>query len=100
MSDNQLQYGAINNTWFLYRPCNNPRHLYISPVIVYDHLQPTLFKCFLYLVSLSHLNRECPILLSSEDSSPHDDVASFVDDGTDDNLPHDDVDGDPSFDDT
>ena len=66
----------------VYRPCNNPGHLDISPLIVYDHLHPTSFGSPLYLASLSHLNRECPSLLSSGDDSPHDNV-----------------DGDPSYDD-
>ena len=62
LSHNHLQFGALttyDNTWFLYRPRENPGQLCISPPIQYDNQQPTLFQCLFYLTSLARDGHDC-----------------------------------------
>ena len=69
LSHNELRYGVLttyDKTWFLYREncC-----LYISPPIQHDDLQPTLFQCLFYLISLARDNHRCSAAPSSNPSN-------------------------------
>jgi hypothetical protein len=62
LSHNRLRFGALttyDQTWFLYRPPENPGQLCISPVIRFNSQQPTLFQCFYYLARLARSGYYC-----------------------------------------
>ena len=81
---NHLRYGVIStydNTWFLFRPPNNPGELQISSSFQSNSQQPTLFQGFCHLLSLVDKEHMCnsappspPVLLlsSNEDEDPSD----------------------------
>ena len=62
LSHNNLQFGALttyDNTWFLYRPRENPGQLCVSPPIQYNNQEPTLLQCLFYLISRARDDHKC-----------------------------------------
>ena len=101
LSHNELRYGVLttyDKTWFLYR--ENPDHFCISPPIQHDDLQPTLFQCLFYLVSLARYNHKCASarsLHNDDDDHGDDGGGDYGDSGDDDHSDGGD-DGDSSDD--
>lgn len=62
LSYNHLRYGvftAYDQTWFLYRPPQNPGELHVSLAVQHDQLQSTLLQCFFHIVSLALAESKC-----------------------------------------
>ncbi|CAI2189768.1 9503_t:CDS:2 [Funneliformis geosporum] len=81
---NQLQYGILttyNQHWFLRRPKNEPRALYISPTVEIESKDPSIFQCYSYIQHLSRTDTECPSPGETSPSSP----SSFSDNESSDN---------------
>lgn len=67
MSQNGLQYGVLStyeSTWFLCRPKDGPRNLLISEVVKDTGTNPSLFRCFAFIMSLARNDRASPIPVS------------------------------------
>jgi hypothetical protein len=82
---NQLQYGILstyNQHWFLQRPKNEPRALYISPTINIELKDPSIFQCYAYIQHLSRIDTKCP---SPEVTPPSSPPSSFDDSDSSDN---------------
>ena len=77
MGDGWLRYSVLSTyekTWFMYRHFDNPGQLFISDCIEQTSTDPTLLRCFLYMVYLSggednHWSPAPP--QSSSPSPPH-----------------------------
>ena len=63
MGHNELQYGVLSTyevTWFLRRPPDNTGQLCISKAVTSTAVNPTLFQCFAYIMSLARHNSNAP----------------------------------------
>ncbi|PKC12819.1 hypothetical protein RhiirA5_396657 [Rhizophagus irregularis] len=53
MTENECQYGVLstyNKHWFLYRPSNNPKKLWISETLKLTSESPPVLKAYAYMV--------------------------------------------------
>ncbi|CAG8562636.1 4256_t:CDS:2 [Scutellospora calospora] len=82
---NRLQYGILttyNQHWFLKRPKNEPRALYISPTIEIESKNPAIFQCYAYIQYLSRIGSKSPSPGATPPSSPRFDYYESSDDIT------------------
>ncbi|CAG8751050.1 12473_t:CDS:1, partial [Funneliformis mosseae] len=65
-----------NQHWFLRRPKNEPRALYISPTINIGSKNPTVFQCYGFIRYLAKTDTKCP----SPGATPPQSPSSSIDD--------------------